>query len=73
MVFACYIKEIGRGKDGSRDLSEGEAYHLYSAMLDGGVRELEMGAILIALRMKGESSSEILGFQRAVEERTNRL
>jgi anthranilate phosphoribosyltransferase len=73
MAYAFYIKEIGRGKEGARDLLEDEAYHLFAALLDGGVPEMEMGAILMALRMKGESASEILGFHRAVEERTNRL
>jgi anthranilate phosphoribosyltransferase len=73
MAYAFYIKEIGRGKDGARDLSADEAYHLFAALLDGGVPELELGAILMTLRMKGESASEILGFQRAVDERTRRL
>jgi anthranilate phosphoribosyltransferase len=73
MAYAFYIKEIGRGKEGARDLSGDEAYHLFAALLDGGVPELELGAILMTLRMKGESASEILGFQRAVDERTQRL
>lgn len=73
MMYACYIKEIGRGKDSIRNLSEDEAYHLYSAMLDGGVPDIELGAILLALRMKGETAPEIIGFQRAVAERTNQL
>ena len=30
-----YIKEIGRGKDGARDMSEQEAYELFGAILDG--------------------------------------
>ena len=47
-----YIKEIGRGKDGARDMSEQEAYELFGAILDGGVPDLELGAILIALRVK---------------------
>ncbi|HQR52776.1 MAG TPA: DNA-binding protein YbiB [Burkholderiales bacterium] len=73
MAYAFYIKEIGRGKEGARDLTAPEAYHLFAALLDGGVPELELGAILMTLRMKGEAASEILGFQRAVEERTQRL
>lgn len=73
MAYAFYIKEIGRGKEGARDLSEDEAYHLFAALLDGGVPEMEMGAILMALRIKRESASEVVGFQRAVDERTSRL
>ena len=47
-----YIGEIGRGKDGARDMTEQEACELFGAMLDGGVPDLELGAILIALRVK---------------------
>lgn len=36
MDFANLIKEIGRGPEGSRDLSEEDARRLYAAMLDGG-------------------------------------
>jgi len=42
-------------------------------MLDGGVPELELGAILIALRVKGESLEEMLGFMEALDERTSQL
>lgn len=69
MNFAQFIKEIGRGAEGSKDLTREEARQLYGAMLDGGVPDLELGAILIALRMKGESSEEMTGFLGAVHER----
>jgi anthranilate phosphoribosyltransferase len=71
--YAHLIKEIGRGAEGSKDLDEVDAHQLYGAMLDGGVPELELGAVLIALRMKGESLGELLGFGAAVEERLARL
>jgi anthranilate phosphoribosyltransferase len=71
--YAQYIKEIGRGAQGSRDLSPEEARQLYAAMLDGGVPDLELGAILIALRVKGESLDEMLGFMAAIDERMNLL
>jgi anthranilate phosphoribosyltransferase len=67
--FAHFIKEIGRGAQGARDLSEDDAYRLFAAMLDGGVPELELGAIVLSLRNKTESVNELLGFQRAVNER----
>ena len=73
MSFAHYIKEIGRGAEGSRDLSIEDARQLYGAMLDGGVSDLELGAILIALRMKGESKDEMVGFLAAVGERVSAL
>ncbi|WP_442782534.1 DNA-binding protein YbiB [Collimonas fungivorans] len=64
---ARFIKEIGRGKDGARSLSRNDAHDLYAAMLDGRVSDLEMGGILLAMRIKGESVEEIDGFLQAAE------
>lgn len=64
------IKEVGRGARGARDLPEAEAEQLFAAMLDGEVGELELGAIWIAYRIKGESLQELLGFCRAVASRS---
>jgi anthranilate phosphoribosyltransferase len=59
--FPCarFIKEIGRGPNGARALSTDDTYALYSAMLDGRVSDLELGAILLAYRVKGESADEL--------------
>jgi len=73
MSFAHYIKEIGSNAQDRRDLSEQAANELFSAMLDGGVPELELGAILLAYRMKSESLPELLGFHDAVARRVFRL
>lgn len=73
MSFAHIIKEIGRGAEGSRDMTLDEAHRLYGAILDGGVPDLELGAILVALRMKGESIDEMTGFLTATNERINEL
>jgi anthranilate phosphoribosyltransferase len=61
------IREIGRGKKGARGLSRLDAAQLYAAMLDGRVSDLEVGAIVLALRFKGESVDEIAGFLDAAE------
>ena len=73
LALNAIIKEIGRGPRGSRDLAEADAYALYAAMLDGEVPDLELGAISLALRIKGESPAELAGFHRAVDERTQRI
>jgi len=73
MIYQQFIKEIGRGANGSRNLSEEDARALYAAMLDGGVPDLELGAIVLALRMKTESLSELLGFYGALNDRLHRL
>jgi len=73
LSYAQYIKEIGRGAQGSRDLPRADAQQLYAAMLDGGVPDLELGAIILGLRVKGESLDEMLGFLEAIDARINRL
>ncbi len=67
------IKEIGRGARGARDLSREQAAALFGAMLDGEVDELRLGAIVLALRVKGEGVDELLGFHDAMQARVQRL
>ena len=64
---ARFIKEIGRGKEGARNLSRADATLLYAAMLTRRVSDLELGAILLAMRIKGESVDEIAGFMDAAD------
>ena len=64
---APFIREIGRGKKGARDLSRDDARALYAAMLEDRVSDLELGALLIGMRIKGESVNEIGGFLDAAE------
>lgn len=64
---AAIIKEIGRGKHGARAMTREDARQLYSAMLQGQVAELELGAILLSMRIKGETVDEIAGFLQAAE------
>lgn len=65
--IAHLIKEIGRGKHGARGISREDAYSLYAAMLDGRVSDLEMGGLMLAMRIKGETVDEIAGFLQAAE------
>jgi anthranilate phosphoribosyltransferase len=69
MAITSYIKEIGRGKDGARSLSEAQAHDLMSQVLDGRVTDLEVGAFALAMRIKGESIHELAGFLAAAHER----
>lgn len=64
---APFIKEIGRGVKGARSMSREDARALYAAMLEGRVSDLELGAILLAMRIKGESVEELAGFMDAAE------
>lgn len=73
MKYSEIIRVVGRGKEGAADLDEDSACALYGAMLDGEVPELELGALLIALRIKGESRAELAGFHRAMQQRLLRV
>lgn len=73
MDYRKIIKEIGRGKNHARDLDFDTARGLYTRMLNGEVPDLELGGILIALRIKGEGEAEMLGFYEAMQQQTMRL
>lgn len=70
MSYAPFIKEIGRGPKGSKPLSVEQAEALFGDMMDGRVPDLELGAIILSMRIKAESLDELLGFQRALDVRT---
>ncbi|MCK7451561.1 DNA-binding protein YbiB [Enterobacter chengduensis] len=73
MDYRKIIKEVGRGKNHARDLDHETARALYTRMLEGDVPDLEMGGILIALRIKGEGEAEMRGFYEAMQAHTMRL
>jgi len=69
---APFLREIGRGRDGARGLSRERAAELMAAILDGALDDLALGAVLLALRMKGEEAEEIAGFLDALAPRLAR-
>jgi anthranilate phosphoribosyltransferase len=73
MPIASYLREIGRGAEGSRPLKPEQAHDLMSQVLDGLVSPLEIGAFAIAMRMKGETLDELQGFVQALHERLTPL
>ena len=73
MNYGTIIKEIGRGAKGARSLDTAAASALFGAMLDGHMPELELGAVLLALRIKSESRDELLGFKQAMDARCARI
>jgi len=62
------IKRVARGKHGSEHLSQDEARFVFSELLNPQADELQLGAFLIAERMKGEASEELAGFVQAARE-----
>jgi anthranilate phosphoribosyltransferase len=73
MSISAYLKVIGRGASGARALDRAAAADLMGQVLDGAVSDLEIGAFALAMRMKGETLTELLGFIDAVEQRCQRL
>jgi anthranilate phosphoribosyltransferase len=73
MLVPHAIKTIACRHAGERELSESEALELFGAVLDGGVAELELGALLGALATRPLAPAELAGFRRATQARLNRL
>ena len=64
--FAQYVRILGKGKTGSRSLTGNEAEDAFAMILRGDVEDVQLGAFLMLLRVKEESSEELAGFVRAV-------
>lgn len=69
MAIGSYIKDIGRGKEGARNLTREQAADLMGQILDAQVSDLELGAFCIAMRIKSETPEEMAGFLDAVNQR----
>jgi len=66
--FAQYVRILGKGKNGSRALSEEEAYASMRMILNNEITPEQLGAFLMLMRVKEESPEEVAGFVRAVRE-----
>ena len=73
MSLTQAIKLLSGETAGERELSEREACELMSAMLDGGLGELELGALLALLEHKPVTLAELLGYTAALAPRCSRL
>jgi len=56
-----------------RDLSAGESQEAMLAILGGEISTAQIAAFLVALRMKGETADELLGFARAMRDKAQRV
>jgi anthranilate phosphoribosyltransferase len=73
MSISSFLKIIGRGSKGAGDLTRNQAKEVFEMILSGKVSDLELGAFCIAMRIKGESVSELMGFMDALELHLNLL
>ncbi len=65
MDISPFIKRVARGKHGSEHLTRDEARDVWKELLHPDADMLQLGAFLIAQRMKGETSAELTGFVEA--------
>lgn len=64
-MIAEAIKKIVAGEHLGRD----EMHQVFGQVMDGAASDVQKAALLIALRMKGETAEEIIGAARAMRER----
>ena len=64
-----FIAKVATGAS----LTEDEAYTAFGAMMDGDVTPAQMGAFLMALRVRGETVEEITGGARVMREKAVRV
>ena len=63
--LASYLGAIGRGPGRSRPLSLDEARDAFRIVLSGDADPMQVGALLLLLRYRGESAPELAGFVEA--------
>lgn len=63
--FASFVRILGKGKNGSRDLTEQEANEAMAMVLNGQVEDVQLGAFLMLMRVKEETPEELVGFVKA--------
>ncbi|MBZ0092461.1 MAG: glycosyl transferase family protein [Sulfuricellaceae bacterium] len=63
--FAQYIRILGKGKNGSRALTQEEAFIAMKMILADEVEPMQLGAFLMLMRVKEETPEELAGFVKA--------
>lgn len=66
--FANYIRILGKGKKGARDLSQEEAYAAMKQIYNHKVEPEQLGAFLMLMRVKEETAEEVAGFVQAIRD-----
>ena len=66
-----FIKAVGSGAKRARDLTREEARVALGLVADGKAQPEQVGAFLLALRMKGEGGDELAGFVDALAARSD--
>jgi len=68
-TLAAYLHRVGRGRLGAASLSREEAREVFARLLEPGADPVQLGAFLMAERMKGVTAAELAGFVEAARAR----
>ncbi len=66
--FSQYIQILGKGRRGARDMTREEAQAAMGKILAGEVAPVQLGAFLMLMRVKEETSLEMAGFVQAARD-----
>jgi anthranilate phosphoribosyltransferase len=66
--FAKYVRILGKGKNGSRPLTQDEAYDAMHMIMADKVEPVQLGAFMMLMRVKEESREELAGFISAARD-----
>lgn len=67
------IKKVANGEKSHKDLTREDAQWIMTLALEGQLTDVQLGALLAALRLKGETAEELAGFLAAVVTGTERI
>ncbi len=67
------IKEAIQSVVDSKSLTQEQAYNIALGIMSGNATDAQIGALLIGLRLKGETIDEITGFVQAMREKATRI
>ncbi|MEQ3679846.1 glycosyl transferase family protein [Pseudophaeobacter sp.] len=70
MTLAPFVRIVAQGKGRARPLTQGEAQEAMTLMLAGDAAAEAQGALLMVLRLRGETDAEIAGFTAALRAAT---
>ena len=63
--FTQYVRILARGRNASRDMSQAEAKHAMTLLLEGKALPEQLGAFFMLMRVKEETPEELAGFAQA--------
>lgn len=68
MTLAPFVRIVAQGKGRARPLTQSEACEAMTLILSGKAASEAVGALLMVLRMRGETDAEIAGFTTALRQ-----